>query len=175
MLLVLTVLLASSTPVFAYDNPPLAQPTIDWPRLNHLLWEKNSPIYVESHEVFKALLEEGADPAVALAFAEYESTFGKYAPVPYSTFNIRCNGNGEPGKYTTGWTCIGGWRSYPNWATSVRDWAKLMRYYQEQLNLSGLSEVLHLYAPYSDGNNVSYYYSVTSCRLEYYRGSRGIC
>jgi hypothetical protein len=91
------------------------------------------------------------DDAYALAFFEHESSFGAtgMARVTYSLGNIRCS---------QGYQCINGYRAYDNWIAGYTDWFHLIEtLYIKQWHLTTVEAIVPVYAPTSDGNNVSGY------------------
>lgn len=93
----------------------------------------------------------GIDPVYALAFFLHESTFGRYgwARVNHSLGNIRCS---------AGYACRGGYRCYPTWQAGFVDWYRLMRgMYVDQLGLKTVAQIVPIYAPSADHNDVQAY------------------
>ena len=91
------------------------------------------------------------DDAYALAFFEHESSFGLtgMARVTYSLGNIRCS---------QGYQCINGYRAYDNWVAGYSDWFHLIEtLYIKEWHLTTVEAIVPVYAPSSDGNNVSGY------------------
>jgi murein DD-endopeptidase MepM/ murein hydrolase activator NlpD len=105
--------------------------------------------------MYGAIVAEGGDPALALAFFEHESGGGRAGVAVYthSLGNIRCS---------EGYSCYqtennGAFRSYPTWTEGATDWVRLMRYYRDALQRETLEQILPVYAPSSDGNAPSAY------------------
>jgi hypothetical protein len=103
----------------------------------------------------QALYEDGVavdiDPVYALAFFLHESTFGRFgwANVNHSLGNIRCS---------AGYACQGGYRWYPTWQAGFADWYRLIRgVYVDQLGLKTVEQIVPVYAPSSDHNDVQTY------------------
>jgi hypothetical protein len=96
-------------------------------------------------------LKYGIDDAYALAFFQHESTFGSggVARATLSLGNIRCS---------DGYQCIEGYRAYQSWQEGYEDWYRLIRtLYIGQWHLSTVEQIIPVYAPGSDHNNVAGY------------------
>jgi hypothetical protein len=95
----------------------------------------------------------GIDPVYALAFFMQESTFGTQgvATVTHSLGNIRAN-SGDPQYH--------GYRMYSTWEAGFVDWYKLMAHqYIAQWQLTTVDQIVPIYAPGSDNNDVTTYIS----------------
>jgi len=149
---------------------PLGPPTISLNTFRGFLQELDSPALSEAEQMFKVCLEEGADPALALAFFEHESGGGKagVAVITRSLGNIRCS---------AGYSCYvtpgnGSFRQYSTWTESARDWARLLQYYRTKLKLVTLEQIIPVYAPANDHNNEVGYVLAVKNRVDNLR-SRG--
>jgi hypothetical protein len=103
----------------------------------------------------QALYDDGVvvniDPVYALAFFLHESTLGRFgwARVNHSLGNIRCS---------AGYACQGGFRCYPSWQAGFADWYRLIRdVYVDQLGLKTVQQIVPVYVPSSDHNDVQAY------------------
>jgi murein DD-endopeptidase MepM/ murein hydrolase activator NlpD len=127
-----------------------------------------SPALAEAESMYEAIVQEGGDPAIALAFFEHESSGGKagVAVFTHSLGNLRC---------TPGYSCYqtennGAFRSYPNWTEGARDWTRLMaHYYRDELGLTTLEQILPVYVPTSDGNAPASYLQAVKSRVDQLR------
>ena len=91
------------------------------------------------------------DPVYALAFFMQESSFGTQgvATVTHSLGNIRAN-SGDPQYH--------GYRMYSTWEVGFEDWYRLMAHqYIEQWKLTTVDQIVPIYAPGSDNNDVTAY------------------
>jgi hypothetical protein len=101
--------------------------------------------------LYRESVTYGIDDAYALAFFQHESTFGTagVARVTHSLGNIRC---------TTGWSwCISGYRAYASWSAGADDWFRLLSRDYIAHGLTTLEQIIPVYAPGSDGNDVRGY------------------
>jgi hypothetical protein len=133
---------------------PIGDPTISRTTFRDFLREMNSPALPEADKMFDACLQEGCDPALALAFFEHESSGGKegVAVNTRSIGNIRC---------TPGYECYntegnGSFRKYKTWTDSVKDWARLLKEYRDN-GLRTLEQIIPVYAPSEDNNDPDAY------------------
>ena len=101
----------------------------------------------------------GIDPVYALAFFLHEDSFGKtgIGAANHSLGNIRCS---------AGYACQYGFRYYSTWEEGYQDWYRLMLlgYVQGQITIpiighrcTTIEQIIPVYAPSSDGNNVTGY------------------
>ncbi len=154
------------------DNPgsynPLGPVTISKEVFGAFLTEMGSPAVGETDALYAVCVQEGCDPAVALAFFEHESSGGKSGVASYtrSLGNIRC---------TEGYNCFqtegnGSFRRYNSWAEGMRDWAQLMKFYKNEWKRVSLEEIIPRYAPQSDNNNEAVYIAGVKSRVDKLRG-----
>jgi len=143
---------------------PIGDPTISRTNFKNFLKELNSPALSEGDAMYDACLNEGCDPALALAFFEHESSGGNQgaAAVTKSIGNIRCS---------PGYTCYttngnGSFRQYNNWTESVRDWSRLLKVYRDIYNKRTLEEIVPMYAPQSDNNDEKGYIAAVKKRVD---------
>ncbi|HLI08565.1 MAG TPA: hypothetical protein VKV40_18530 [Ktedonobacteraceae bacterium] len=161
-LLVLLSWLSAGGWLPAFSAPPLLAGTAaSWsvvgaPSVSaHFLDEVLSAYHSPAAGLGQTLYDDGVavniDPVYALAFFWHESTFGRYgwANVNHSLGNIRCS---------AGYRCQGGFRSYATWQQGVADWYQLIHdLYVEQLGLRTVEQIVPVYAPSSDHNDVQAY------------------
>lgn len=150
-------------PPTGYYNP-LGPATISKEVFREFIAQMGSPALPEADTMYAACIEEGCDPALALAFFEHESSGGKAGVAVYtrSIGNIRCSAGYEC--YQTGGN--GSFRRYPSWTVGVRDWAKLLRFYRDSWKLSTLEQIIPRYAPNADNNNEAAYIAAVKSRVD---------
>ncbi len=143
---------------------PLGPVSISREVFQEFLSELNSPALPEAATMYQTCLEEGCDPALALAFFEHESSAGKQGVAAYtkSLGNIRC---------TSGYDCFstegnGSFRRYKTWSDGLRDWAKLMQYYKDEWKRVSLEDIVPKYAPQADNNNEAAYIAMVKQRVD---------
>jgi hypothetical protein len=105
-----------------------------------------------AQNLYNACTDRGIDPAVACGFFLQESTCGRYgrASHNHSLGNIK-------GRDPESGGTDGTFRHYNSWSAGARDWAKLIDERYVGRGLTSLSQVISVYAPSSDGNNVRGY------------------
>lgn len=130
----------------------LGRPTVSAKFINRVLAAYHSPAANTGQALYDDGVMYGIDPAFALAFFLHESTFGTagIAQVTRSLGNIRCT-PGYP-------SCYQGFRQYSTWQDGYIDWYKLIRsVYVTQWGLTTVDQIIPVYAPSSDNNNVQAY------------------
>ncbi len=149
-----------------YYNP-IGAPTISRATFKAFLAELHSPALTEAESMYSASVEEGADPALVLAFFEHESSGGNagVASVTKSIGNIRCS---------SGYSCFatlgnGSFRLYSTWMEGTRDWVCLLKYYRDGRGLATLEEIIPTYAPAADHNNEAAYIAGVKNRVNQLR------
>lgn len=126
------------------------RPTITAATINRILCQNKSPACNTGQSLYSLGLKYGINPAVALAFFNEESTYGRFgvATVTHGMGNIRC---------TPGYKCISGFRAYRSWAQGYQDWYRLIRnLYINSWRLTTIPQIVARYAPSSE-NNTSLY------------------
>lgn len=151
-LLVITSFLLLPTQTFATANrfSVTGKPTITAAGINRILCQNHSPACGTGQSLYSLGLKYHINPAVALAFFNEESTYGKFgvATVTHSLGNIRC---------TLGYPCIRGFRAYGSWVQGYQDWYRLIRnLYITIWHLTTIPQIVARYAPSSE-NNTSLY------------------
>jgi hypothetical protein len=143
------------------EHSVLGAPTISADQVETVLKSYNSPAVGTGQTWVEIGQKYGIDPAYALAFFVHESTAGTNAgwaglkPGGGSTHNV---GNIICAGYTT---CFGRFRDYPSWQEGIEDWYKLI--FNEYVNgrsASTVEQIIPIYAPASDHNDVSNYVGV---------------
>jgi Mannosyl-glycoprotein endo-beta-N-acetylglucosaminidase len=150
LLFITSFLLPAQT--FAASNrfSVVSRPTITAAGINSILCQNHSPACGTGQSLYNLGIKYGINPAVALAFFNEESTFGRFgvAAVTHSLGNIRC---------TPGYKCISGFRAYHTWVQGYQDWYRLIRYlYVNTWHLTTIPQIIARYAPSSE-NSTSLY------------------
>jgi Mannosyl-glycoprotein endo-beta-N-acetylglucosaminidase len=119
--------------------------------VNRVLALANSPASGTGQALYDLSQQYNIDDAYALAFFQHESSFGTTGVAQFtrSLGNIRCS---------SGYACIDGFRAYASWEAGYADWYQLIRtLYIGEWHLTTVAQIIPVYAPTSDGNNVSGY------------------
>jgi hypothetical protein len=106
------------------------------------------------------------DDAVALAFFQHESGFGRagWGAVNHSLGNIRCS---------SGYSCQGGYRSYATWQDGYTDWFTLMKsLYIDQWHATTVEAIIPHYAPAADHNNEQAYIRAVKASVALWRAGK---
>jgi len=128
-------------------------PTISAAFINQVFAAAHSPAYDTGLALYDLSLKYGIDDAYALAFFKHESIFGTtgVARASLSLGNIRCS---------AGYTCLEGYRAYSTYQEGYEDWYKLIRtLYIGEWHLSTVEQIIPIYAPSRDHNDVPGYIS----------------
>lgn len=173
LLVLITNLLSSATTITAQnavvaarpgDYSPIGAPTISRATFKAFLAELHSPALSEADSMYSAIVSQGADPALALAFFEHESSGGNAGVASFtkSIGNIRC---------TPGYSCYdslgnGLFRQYASWTEGASDWVQLLKYYRAGRGLTSLEEIIPVYAPAADNNNEAAYILAVKHRVD---------
>ncbi len=139
-------------------------PTISADFINQVLDFYGSPASGKGQALYDFGRQYDIDPVYALAFFMHESSFGStgVARVTLSLGNIRA---------TPGYQSYDGYRKYATWEAGFEDWYKLIsQLYVQKWQLSTIDQIIPVYAPSSDHNDVTAYIqsiksSVDSWRL----------
>ncbi len=126
-------------------------PTVDADFINQVLDFYNSPARGKGQTLYDLGTQYDIDPVYALAFFMQESRFGTtgVAQVTLSLGNIRA---------TPGYDSYDGYRKYKTWEDGFKDWYQLIKMqYVQQWKLSTVDQIIPVYAPSSDNNDVSAY------------------
>lgn len=133
----------------AYVLP--VKPSVSADFINQVLNNYHSPAAGKGRVLYDDGVKYGIDPVYALAFFMQESSFGTQgvATVTHSLGNIRANA-GDPQYH--------GYRMYSTWEAGFADWYKLMAHqYIAQWKLTTVDQIVPIYAPGSDNNDVTTY------------------
>ncbi len=126
-------------------------PTISADFIDQVLSSYNSPASGKGQALYVLGLQYNIDPVYALAFFMHESSFGTtgVARVTRSLGNIRA---------TSGYASYHGYRKYKSWEDGFKDWYKLIKQqYVQKWKLSTIDQIIPVYAPSSDHNDVDAY------------------
>ena len=129
----------------------LGQPSLSADFINQVLDHYQSPAAGRGKALYDYGVKYGIDPAYALAFFMHESSFGKtgVAKVTRSLGNIRAS---------AGYQQYDGYRKYRTWEDGFVDWYKLISdQYVRQWKLTTVDQIIPVYAPSSDNNDVAAY------------------
>ncbi len=148
---------AVKTPLPVHPGPysVLGKPTISAIFINQVLDSFHSPAVGTGQQMYDLGVQYGIDPVYALAFFMHESTFGTtgVARTTLSLGNMRC----IPTR-----PCIfgnnGGFAQMRSWVDGYEQWYKLIRnLYVGQWGLVTVDQIIPVYAPSSDHNDVAAY------------------
>jgi hypothetical protein len=134
-------------------------PTVSANFIDRVLVAYGSPAAGTGQALYDDGVASGIDPVFALAFFLHEDSFGNtgMGAANHSLGNIRCS---------AGYACELGFRSYSTWEEGYRDWYQLilLGYVQGQITIPivghpcrTVEQIVPVYAPSSDGNNVTGY------------------
>jgi hypothetical protein len=131
-------------------------PSITVERINQILARAHSPAAGLGQALYKLGIRYGIDPNFALAFFHHESAFGTtgVARVTLSLSNMRC---------VPEYRCLnenGGYAIFATWVQGFEAWFKLIRnLYVGEWGRVTVDQIIPVYAPSSDNNNVAAYIS----------------
>lgn len=135
----------------------VGKPSVDAGLIEQVLEFYGSPASSQGQSLYDLGVKYGIDPIYALAFFLQESRFGTtgVAQVTRSLGNIRA---------TPGYDSYQGYRKYATWEEGFADWYKLIKeQYVQEWKLVTVSQIIPVYAPGSDHNDVvAYIHSVES-------------
>ena len=138
--------------------------TVDF--MNRVLAYNHSPAAGKAQALYDDGLKYGLDPAYALAFFMHESSFGTagVATVTLSLSNMRC---------VPEYACDnegGGYAKFDSWEQGFEAWFKLIRnLYIAQWGLVTVDQIIPVYAPSSDHNNVAGYIAALKHTIDTWR------
>lgn len=149
--------IVSKTPIPTNPGPysVLGKPTISAAFINQVLASYNSPAAGTGQQMYDLGVQYGIDPVYALAFFMHESLFGTtgVAQTTLSLGNLRCIPT-RPCIFQN----IGGFAQMNNWVDGYDQWYKLIRnLYVAQKGLVTVDQIIPVYAPSSDHNDVAGY------------------
>jgi hypothetical protein len=132
----------------------LGKPSLSVAFMNEVLSYYHSPAAGLAQYLYDYGVQYGIDPAYALAFFMHESSFGTtgIAQTTLSLGNMRC---------VPEYPCLnenGGFALFSSWQQGFEAWFKLIRnLYVAQWNLVTVDQIIPVYAPSSDHNDVAEY------------------
>src|SRR5579859_850797 len=141
-------------------------PTISADFINSVLDHYHSPASGKGQAMYDYGVKYGIDPVYALAFFMHESLFGTtgVATVTRSLGNIR---------YSDGYQDYEGYRKYRTWEEGFEDWYRLIAdQYVGQWNLTTVDQIIPVYAPSSDNNDVAAYISAVKNAVDTWRSGQ---
>ena len=141
----------------------VGQPSISADFINRVLDSYHSPARGKGQALYDYGVKYGIDPAYALAFFMHESSFGTtgVARVTRSLGNIRVS---------AGYQNYQGYRLYHTWEEGFEDWYKLIAdQYIEQWGLTTVDQIVPVYAPSSDNNDVAAYIQAIKTAVDTWR------
>jgi hypothetical protein len=139
------------------------QPSLSADFINQVLDHYQSPAAGKGKALYDYGVKYGIDPAYALAFFMHESSFGKtgVAKVTRSLGNIRAS---------EGYQQFDGYRKYRTWEDGFVDWYKLISdQYVRQWKLTTVDQIIPVYAPSSDNNDVAAYIQSVKTAVDTWR------
>ncbi|MGH2481965.1 MAG: glucosaminidase domain-containing protein [Ktedonobacteraceae bacterium] len=153
VLLVVGWWLGRSNPQTKYDTryEVTGTPSVNADFINRVLDSYGSPAHGKGQALYDLGVKYDIDPVYALAFFMHESSFGTtgVAQVTLSLGNIRA---------TDGYASFDGYRQYHSWEEGFEDWYKLIKVqYVQTWKLSTVDQIVPVYAPSSDNNDVDAY------------------
>lgn len=151
------------TVVNLHAYPITGKPTISAAFIGKVLRAYGSPASGSAQALYADGVQFGIDPVYALAFFLHEDRFGTtgWGAVNHSLGNTRCS---------AGYQCRGGYRSYPTWQAGFLDWYHLLKVlYITQWHLVTVDQIIPVYAPSSDGNNVAGYITAIKTAVDTWR------
>lgn len=160
----------ASAQVPAGEHSVLGDPSIDAAAIDTILSKYGSPA-VGTGQVWLQLGQQyGIDPAYAVAFFIHESGAGTnpgwagMKPDGSTTHNV---GNIICAGYAT---CYNRFRDYGSWDEGIADWYKLISYeYVDGRGAASVEQIIPIYAPSSDNNDVPGYINVVVSMVEGWR------
>jgi len=141
----------------------LGKPSISADFINQVLDNYHSPARGKGQVLYDYGVKYGIDPVYALAFFMHESAFGTtgVAAVTHSLGNIRT---------TAGYRDYHGYRYYKTWEEGFEDWYKLIAdQYVTQWKLTTVDQIVPVYAPDSDNNDVPAYIQAVKTAVDTWR------
>ena len=141
----------------------VGQPSISADFINHVLDSYHSPARGKGQALYDYGVKYGIDPAYALAFFMHESSFGTtgVARMTHSLGNIRAS---------AGYQNYQGYRLYRTWEAGFEDWYRLIAdLYVAQWKLTTVDQIVPVYAPSSDNNDVAAYIQAVKTAVDTWR------
>jgi Mannosyl-glycoprotein endo-beta-N-acetylglucosaminidase len=154
--------------------PVTGPPSISANFIDRVLSAYGSPAAGTGQALYDLGMEYGIDPVYALAFFLHEDSFGEtgIGAANHSLGNIRCS---------AGYACQYGFRSYATWQDGYQDWYALILngYVKGQITdaivghpCTTVEEIVPVYAPSSDHNDVAAYIAAIERAVERWRSGQ---
>ena len=146
--------------------PVVGKPTVSAAFLNRVLAFYRSPAAGLGQALYDDGVHFGIDPVYALAFFLHEDGMGTtgWGATNRSLGNTRC---------TAGYACRGGYRAYDTWSAGFWDWFSLIRVqYVNIWHKTTVDQIVPVYAPDSDGNNVVAYIAAIKHAVDIWRAGQ---
>lgn len=141
----------------ATDYPILGKPTISESAFAHVLASAGSPAASQAAGIYAAFVAYGVDPAIGLAIAQHESSFGKagIAVGRDNLFGQRYYASAA----AFGGVNAGGWAKFPTYVADAKAEAALLAgpLYGGSTKYATALTFPFRYAPSSDGNSPANY------------------
>lgn len=156
------------------DYPLLGPPSISLAAFTHVLQAAGSPAASEASGIYAAFVKQGVDPAIGLAIAQHESSFGK-AGIAVGRKNLFGN-RYYASQASVGATNAGGWGKFPTYAANAAYEAALLAgpLYGGSSRFNTARTFPFRYAPTSDGNAPTNYGSSIVAAITKWGGSGAI-
>jgi len=153
----------------ADDYKLVGPPSIDLRTFQSILTAAGSPAAGEAPGIYTAAMRYGVDPAVLLAIAQHESSFGK-AGIAVGRHNL-FGSRYYAGTAAFGATNRGGWAAFPTYTASAAYTASLLA--SKSYAGAGLTARTfpNRYAPASDGNKPAAYGASIVNAINRWRGA----
>ena len=148
---------------FAQTYSVPGSPTISADFINRVLDHYHSPAAGKGQALYNDGVQYNIDPVYALAFFMHESSFGTtgVATVTHSLGNIRSS---------EGYQDYDGYREYRTWEEGFEDWYRLIaNQYVKQWGLTTVDQIIPVYAPSSDNNDVAAYIQAVKNAVDTWR------
>jgi len=159
---------SAATPGAARDaHLVVGAPSLSAAAIDAILGEYGSPAQGQGAVFYQMGRKYGIDPAFALAFYVEESHCGTrgVARFTHGIGNIR---------WTPGFDSYEGYRAYPDYATGIEDWFKLIReLYVDGWGLQTVGQIVPRYAPPGDNNDPASYIATVEDLVAGWRGRSG--
>lgn len=143
----------------------VGSPSLTAQQIDKILCNAGSPACGTGATFYNDGEQYGIDPAYGLAFFKHESSFGTagMATQTHSIGNIVC---------TSGYDCIGRFRSYSSWQAGIDDWFRLIKnLYVGKWECTTVESIIPHYAPSSDNNNEAAYIASVESDVNTWRQS----
>jgi len=157
---------APPTVVNLQASSVVGKPTVSAVFINRVLLAYHSPASGLGSTLYADGVHFDLDPVYALAFFLHEDGLGTtgWGAVNHSLGNTRC---------TAGYACRGGYRAYASWSAGFWDWFMLLRVqYVNIWHLLTIEQIVPVYAPSSDGNDVQGYITAIQTAVQAWRSDR---